>query len=222
MTERERSAVSSPLSTHGHIVRRRVKYWMCCVLALCCIHGAVLPAHISGAQAGTRPATSTATASPQTPRATQAVSPQQRDLEAAKQEYEQSSHDEAARLTYVTKLARIADPLVAEYRQSGRRHDEVMTVINSEWKKHPAPRDIDSKKLRQLLVGKWDSPRRTYVFRADGKCGAEDGPISGNWRIEGNQLIQGDSSGTIILLNDDYFIYAGDHEAVFFHTRVKE
>jgi hypothetical protein len=221
MTERERSAVSPPLSQRPHVIRRRLKYWMCCVLALCCIHGAGLPAYISGAQAGTGPATSTATASPQTPRTTQAVSPQ-RDFEAAQQEYEQSSHDETARLTYVTKLARIADPLVAEYRQSGRRHDEVMTVINSEWKKHPAPRDIDSKKLRQLLVGKWDSPRRTYVFRADGKCGAEDGPISGNWRIEGNQLIQGDSSGTIILLNDDYFIYAGDHEAVFFHTRVKE
>jgi hypothetical protein len=161
MTERERSAVSSPLSTHGYIVSRRVKYWMCCVLALCCIRGLVLPAHISGAQAGTGPATSSATASPQTPRATQAVLPQQRDLEAGKQEYEQSSHDEAARLTYVTKLARIADPLVAEYRQSGRRHDEAMTVINSEWKKHPAPRDIDSKKLRQLLVGKWDSPLAT-------------------------------------------------------------
>ena len=181
-----------------------------------------LTLHNSGAQGGTGPATSSAMASPRTPRATQAVSPEQRDFEAAKQEYEQSPHDETARLTYVTKLAQIADPLVAEYRQSGRRHDEVITVINSEWKKHPAPRGIDSKKLRQLLVGKWDSPRRTYVFRADGKCGAEDGPISGNWRIDGNQLIQGDSSGTIILLNDDYFIYAGDHDAVFFHTRVKE
>jgi hypothetical protein len=222
MTERERSAVSSPLSQRLHVIGRPMKYWMCCVLALCCIHGAVLLAHNAGAQGGTGPATSSATASPQTPRTTQAVSPPQRDFEAGKQEYEQSPHDETARLTYVTKLAKIADPLVAEYRQSGRRHDEVMTVINSEWKKHPVPRDIDSKKLRQLLVGKWDSPRRTYVFRADGKCGAEDGPILGNWRIEGNQLIQGGSSGTIILLNDDYFIYAGDHDAVFFHTRVKE
>jgi len=208
-----------------------VKYWICCVLALCCIHGAVLPAMAQanekltspdGAQAGTGLATSSATASPQTPRATQAVSSPQGDVEAAKQEYERSSHDETARLTYVTKLARIADPLVAEYRQSGRRHDEIMTVINSEWKKHPAPRDIDSKKLRRLLVGKWDSPRRTYVFRADGKSGSEDGPISGHWRIDGNHLVQGDASGTIILLNDDYFIYAGDHDAVFFHTRVKE
>jgi hypothetical protein len=32
------------------------------------------------------------------------------------------------------------------------------------------------------------------------ESGAEDGPISGHWRIEGNRLIQGDASGTIILL----------------------
>ncbi len=29
-------------STRPHVIGRRVKYWMCCVLALCCIHGAVL------------------------------------------------------------------------------------------------------------------------------------------------------------------------------------
>ena len=31
------------------------------------------------------------------------------DFEAARQKYEQSSHDEAARVTYATKLAQIAD-----------------------------------------------------------------------------------------------------------------
>lgn len=191
-----RSAVSSSLSHRAHVIGRYVKYWTGCTLALCCIYGATPLAIARGNE--------------------------QHDFEAAKQEYEQSPHNEVARLTYVTKLARIADPLVAEYRQSGQRHDELMTLINSEWQKHPAPRDIDSKKLRQLLVGKWESPRRTYVFHANGKCGAEDGPISDNWRIEGNRLIQGDASGTIILLNNDYFIYAGDHDAVFFHTRVKQ
>jgi len=45
-----------------------------------------------------------------------------REFEAAKAEYEQSSHDEAARATYVTKLAQIADRLVSEYRQSGQRN----------------------------------------------------------------------------------------------------
>jgi hypothetical protein len=139
-----------------------------------------------------------------------AIGAERQDFEAAKQEYEQSSHDEAARLTYVTKLAKIADPLVSEYRQSGQRRDDLMGAINSELQKHPAPKDIDSKKLTRLLVGKWESPRRTYVYRAHG-----------NWRIEGNQLIQGDSSGPIILLNQDYFIYSS-RGAVFFHSRVKE
>ena len=99
-----------------------------------------------------------------------------REFETAKGEYEQSSHDEAARVTYVAKLAQIADRLVSEYRRSGQRNDELMNAINSELQKHPAPKDIDSKKLRQLLVGKWDSPRHVYVYRANGGCGTEGGP----------------------------------------------
>ena len=143
------------------------------------------------------------------------------DFEAARAAYEHSSHDEQARLTYVTKLAEIASPLVSEYRQSNQRNDELMSEINSELQKHLAPRDIDSQKLKQLLVGKWESPRRTYVFRADGKWGNEEGPISDNWRISGNELIEGSSRGTIILLNSNYFIYS-EKDSVFFHSRVKE
>jgi hypothetical protein len=151
-----------------------------------------------------------------------AQTPSKQDIEAARQEYEQAvpPGNEKARLTYVTKLAQIADRLVSEYRRSGQRNDELMGAINSELQKHPAPKDIDSKKLSQLLVGKWESPRRTYVYRANGKCGTEDGPISGNWQIQGNQLIQGDLSGPIILLNQDYFIYSS-RGSVFFHSRVK-
>jgi len=89
-----------------------------------------------------------------------------REFETAKAEYEQSSRDESARITYVTKLAHIADRLVSQYRRSGERN-ELMRPINSELGKHPAPKDVDSKKLTQLLVGKWKSPRRTYVYRAD-------------------------------------------------------
>jgi hypothetical protein len=144
---------------------------------------------------------------------------EEQDFEAAKQEYQESSHDEAARATYVTKLAQIADRLVSDYRH-GQRHDELMGAINSELQKHPAPTDIDSKKLRQLLVGEWASPRRIYVYRANGKCGTEGGAIDGNWRIQGNQLIQGDLSGPIILLNQDYFIYSS-RDSVFFDSRVK-
>jgi len=128
--------------------------------------------------------------------------------------------NEATRLTYVTKLAQIADRLVSDY-QRGQRHDELMGAINSELQKHPAPKDIDSKKLSQLLVGKWESPRRTYVYRANGKRGTEDGPISGNLRIQGKQLIQGDLSGPIILLNQNYFIYSS-RGSVFFHSRVRD
>ena len=76
--------------------------------------------------------------------------------------------------------------------------------------KAPYPKDVDSKKLKQLLVGTWASPRHHYVYRANGKWGTEGGAISGNWRIQGNQLIQGDVivNGPIILLNQDYFIYS--------------
>jgi hypothetical protein len=144
-----------------------------------------------------------------------------RNFEAAKKEYEQSSRDETARAAYVTKLAQIANPLVAEYRGSGKRNDELMGAINSELQKHPAPKDSDEKKLKQLLVGRWESPRRVYVFRANGKCGSEDGPVDSNWQIQGNQLIEDGSRGTIILLNRDYFIYSSK-DAVFFHSRVKE
>jgi hypothetical protein len=63
----------------------------------------------------------------------------QQDLETAKAEYEQGSHDEAARVTYVTKLAQITDRLVDDYRR-GQRHDELVGAINSELQKHPAPR----------------------------------------------------------------------------------
>ena len=155
--------------------------------------------------------------------ATQAAEKQ--EFEAAKQEYEQSSRDEAARATYVIKLAQIADRLVSEYRQSGQRHDELMGAINSELQKHPAPKDIDSKKLRQLLVGKWESPRHTYVFRANGKWGNEDGPVDTNWRVQGNQIVWGESKtasrSTIVLLNSEYLIYT-EKDGVFFHSRVKD
>jgi hypothetical protein len=146
---------------------------------------------------------------------------EKQEFDAAKQEYEQSSKDESARITYVTKLAHIADRLVSQYRRSGQRNDELMGAINSEFQEHPTPKNIDSKKLRQLVIGQWASPRRIYIYRANGKCGTEGGAIDANWRIEGNQLIQGDLSGPIILANQDYFIYSSQG-SVFFHSRVKD
>jgi hypothetical protein len=143
-----------------------------------------------------------------------------KDFEAAKQEYEQSSRDETARVAYVTKLAQIKERLL---REQNEQADNLKRAINSECQKHPTPKDVDSKKLKQLIVGKWASPRHTYVYLANGKCGMEGGALGNSWRIQGNQLIQGDSSGPIILLTHEYFIYsAGPGDSVAFHSRVKD
>jgi len=142
------------------------------------------------------------------------------DFEAAKKEYQASSHDEAARVTYVTKLAQ----LKVELLKVPNEQDDLKRAINSECQKLPYPKGVDSKKLKQLIVGTWASPRHHYVYRANGKWGTEGGAISGNWRIQGNQLIQGDVivNGPIILLNQDYFIYSNSGGDVMFHSRVKD
>ena len=121
----------------------------------------------------------------------------------------------------VTKVAQAADKLVTEYRASGSRNDDLMGVINSELKRHPAPNNVDVKNLSQLLIGKWNSPRRTYVFQANHRWGTEGGSLDGHWRIRENKLVEDGSQGTIILLNRDYFIYM-EGDAVAFHSRVKE
>jgi hypothetical protein len=147
----------------------------------------------------------------------------QKDFEAAKQKYEQSSHDETARVAYVTKLAQ----LKVELLKVPNEQDDLKGAINSECQKLPYPKDVDSKKLKRLIVGTWASPRRHYVYLANGKWGQEGGAITGNWRIQGNQLIGGDvMNELIILLNQDYFVYSvqnpGGHGTdVMFHSRVK-
>jgi hypothetical protein len=83
-----------------------------------------------------------------------------REFETGKTEYEQGSSDETARLTYVTELAQIADRLVGNTGVASE-NDELLGAINSELQKHPAPKDIDSKKLSQLLVSKRDYSNRT-------------------------------------------------------------
>jgi hypothetical protein len=143
------------------------------------------------------------------------------EMASAKAAYEKSAPggEEAARMTYVTKLANLMDGLVAQYRQSGERHNEEMIALPAEMKKHPAPKNSDSKKLSQLLVGRWASPRHEYVFRKDGKSGMADGPMNTRWRIHGNQYNDGSKDQTIILLDKDYFIFR-DGDDVFFHSRV--
>jgi hypothetical protein len=154
----------------------------------------------------------------------QAGSPDQRQFEAAKQEYEQSSQDEAARLRYANKLAKIIERNVVERWKTGEPNADYLKIVDRvhlELRSHPMPPTSDAKKLSQLLIGRWQSPRRIYVFRANGKWGSEDGSVTNNWRIQGNQLIQDGSRGTIILLNAEYFIYA-EKDPVFFHSRVKD
>lgn len=138
----------------------------------------------------------------------------QGEIAAAKQTCDQNTS------ACVEKLAQIADKLVSVYREHGDRNDEALNAIWTELKKHPLPANSDSKKLSRLLVGKWDSPRRTYVFKANGKFGSEDGAINRNWKIEGNQLTEDDSRSTILLLNSKYLVYTEGND-VFFHSRSK-
>jgi tetratricopeptide (TPR) repeat protein len=145
----------------------------------------------------------------------------QAEFEAAKQGYDQSSHDESARSAYVIKLAKIRDRQIQNYWKTADKDFDSATAVNEELRKHPAPANSDSKKLSQFLIGRWQSPRRIYVFRGNGKWGSEDGPVNSNWRIVGNQLIEDGSRGTIILLNANYLIYS-EGEAVFFHSRARE
>lgn len=153
------------------------------------------------------------------------------NFEAAKAEYDTSSHDEATRVRYVTKLADIYYQLLQNDWATGeKRALEGGDLVFEELTKHPAPANSDSKKLSQLLVGEWASPRHgnPYVFRADGKWGRAGGPIDDSWRIKGNQYFARDAtgtideSGTIILLNNDYFIYSDRNHYVTFYSRFQK
>jgi Tfp pilus assembly protein PilF len=131
-------------------------------------------------------------------------------LTAAKAEYEASSHDETARVRYVTKLAGMRDQVMRIYSETGDKPaaSDQAAPIDEELRKHPMPRSVDSRKLKQLLIGEWDSPRHTYVFRADGTYGIMDTDQREKWRIDGNEYIDDVSRGPIILLDRNYFIYA--------------
>jgi hypothetical protein len=84
--------------------------------------------------------------------------------------------------------------------------------------------------LSSLLVGKWESPRHDYLYRADGTWSMipEEPDIAhGTWRIEGNRYIDTHASDppqatqyTIILITKRDFVFT-DHEVVFYETRLK-
>jgi hypothetical protein len=97
-------------------------------------------------------------------------------------------------------------------------------------KQHAAPRESDSKAFSKLLVGKWESPRHDYLYRADGTwtmLPAAPDITHGTWRIEGNQffdtasLAPGETDQyTIILITKRDFVFT-DQEVVFYETRLK-
>jgi tetratricopeptide (TPR) repeat protein len=144
-------------------------------------------------------------------------------LEAAKAEYQSSSHDETARVRFVTKLAGMRAQLIPKILHNPdvdakAAYADQADAVDQELRKHPAPGNIDSKTLSQLLLGKWQSPRHVYVFRADGTYGMEDTEQRDKWRIDGNEYIDDVSRGPIILLDHNYFIYACG-QGVIIYTR---
>jgi hypothetical protein len=146
------------------------------------------------------------------------------EVSAAKQAFEQAKgkDGEAARVAYVTKLATMFEKSLAEYEKTGvRKDDAVLGTINSELGRNPMPAASDGKVLSKLILGDWNSPRRTYRFKANGSYGTvEDGKevMQGTWHIQGNRLIEDDGLSTIILLSKKYLIFSTDG-TTFFHSR---
>jgi len=148
-----------------------------------------------------------------------------RALEKAKRDYEKVSHpSEAVRSDYITRLVRMRE-------KAARLKTDEWQSIDAEIKRHPAP--PGSKSFSSLLVGKWQSPRHDYLFRADGTWtmlpAEEDGVQSthGLWRIEGNQYIDTaaiepslTTQYTIILITKKDFVFT-DQTQVFYETRLK-
>ena len=147
-----------------------------------------------------------------------------RALSEIKRDYGKISHStEAARLDYITRLVRLR-------KEAARGKTDAWQAIDAEIKQHAAPRESDSKAFSKLLVGKWESPRHDYLYRADGTwtmLPADPDITHGTWRIEGNQFFDtaaiapGETDQyTIILITKRDFVFT-DQEVVFYETRLK-
>ena len=144
-------------------------------------------------------------------------------LEAARSEFEASSHDEAARVRYVTKLAEMDAQMTPHIMHNPdlatkEAYASEAAAIGEELRKHPMPRNVEASRLSQLLVGEWAGCRHGYTFRADGTYGMIDTDQREKWRIDGNEYVDDVSRGPIILLDRNYFIY-GCGEGVTIYTR---
>ena len=147
-----------------------------------------------------------------------------RALDEIKRDYGKISHpSEAARSDYITRLVRLRE-------KAARLKTDAWQAIDAEIKQHPAPGDYDNKALSKLLVGKWESPRHDYLYRADGTwtmLPADPDTTHGTWHIEGNQYFDTaaidppeTAQYTIILMTKRDFVFS-DQEVVFYETRLK-
>ena len=162
---------------------------------------------------------------PQAARAQQPVGARYvRALEEMKRDYGKISHpSEAARADYITRLVRLSE-------EATRTSDYTWQAIDAEIKQHPAPNDSNNNVLSILLVGKWESPRHDYLYRADGTwtmLPVDPDITHGTWHIEGNQFF--DTAATdppettqysIILITKRDFVFT-DQERVFYEKRFK-
>jgi hypothetical protein len=147
------------------------------------------------------------------------------ELQAARKQFEKISNpSESDRENYILKLA------VLRKKIAQNRSGDDWQIVDAEIRRHPAPKNSDSKALSNMLCGEWASPRHDYVFKKDGTWSMlpEEPDIThGKWHIEGNQYFdtgKGASGGkpyTIILLNKNDFIFT-DGEAVFYETRITD
>jgi hypothetical protein len=145
-------------------------------------------------------------------------------VHSAKRDYEKiPKPSEAARSDYITRLVRMRE-------KAARLKTDEWQAIDAEIKRHPAPSDADSQKLSSLLVGKWESPRHDYLYRADGTwtmLPVEANATHGRWRIEGNQYFDTVATDppetrqyTIILITKKDLVFT-DQTHVFYETRLK-
>ena len=166
-----------------------------------------------------------ATTWPQAARAQQPVGARYvRALEEMKRDYGKISHpSEAARADYITRLVRLSE-------EATRTSDYTWQAIDAEIKQHPAPNDSNNNVLSILLVGKWESPRHDYLYRADGTwtmLPVDPDTTHGTWHIEGNQFFDTAATDppettqyTIILITKRDFVFT-DQERVFYEKRFK-
>ena len=143
-----------------------------------------------------------------------------------RQRFEALQHPrDADRIRYITALVRLRESLT-------RADADKMNAIDAEIIKHPMPLEVDSAALRKRIVGRWRSPRHSYLYRADGTwttsdfTDANEATPHGLWRIEGNKFFhrrldepsEAETGETIIILTDTDFVWS-THIAPYYMRR---